>query len=106
MGQTDTRAAWLTPAFAASTLLAFGLRAGRLEYQSLWYDEGSSIFLARQSLAAITRGAAGDIHPPLYYYLLHFWMKFAGDGEYGARFLSVCTGVLVVALLFVLGRWL
>jgi hypothetical protein len=85
-------------------LLGFGLRAGRLEYQSLWYDEGSSIFLARQPLGAITSGAAHDIHPPLYYYLLHFWMAAGGSSEYAVRFLSLGAGLAVVPLLFVLGR--
>src|SRR5579862_6380418 len=91
---------------AGSLLLAFGLRVERLDFQSLWYDEGSSIYLARQSLSAITAGAANDIHPPLYYYLLHFWMGAAGQSEYGVRFLSAITGVLIVVLLFALGRLL
>jgi len=85
-------------------LIAFALRAGRLEFQSLWYDEGSSVYLSRQSLAAITSGTAHDIHPPLYYYFLHFWMGAAGEGEYAVRFLSLLAGVLIVALLHALGR--
>ncbi|HEX6511992.1 MAG TPA: glycosyltransferase family 39 protein, partial [Chloroflexota bacterium] len=85
-------------------LLAFALRVGRLEYQSLWYDEGSSVYLAGQTLGAITRGAAHDIHPPLYYYLLHFWMAAAGQTEYAVRSLSVAAGMLIVALLLALGR--
>ncbi|MDE3077701.1 MAG: glycosyltransferase family 39 protein, partial [Chloroflexota bacterium] len=85
-------------------LAAFGLRVARLEFQSLWYDEGSSIFLSRQSLAAITSGAAHDIHPPLYYYLLHFWMLAAGRSEFAVRSLSVAAGLLTVVLVFALGR--
>ncbi|MFI5266116.1 MAG: glycosyltransferase family 39 protein [Chloroflexota bacterium] len=85
-------------------LVAFALRAGRLDFQSLWYDEGSSLYLSRQSLGAITNGTAHDIHPPLYYYFLHFWMAAAGQGEYAVRFLSLLAGVLIVALLYVLGR--
>ena len=85
-------------------LVAFGLRAARLEYQSLWYDEGSSLFLSRQSLPAITAGTANDIHPPLYYYLLHFWMLAAGRTEFAVRGLSLLQGVLVVALVLALGR--
>ncbi len=49
-------------------------------------------------------GTANDIHPPLYYYILHFWMLAAGQTEFAVRSLSVITGVLLVALLFVLGR--
>ncbi len=84
--------------------MGFALRVGRLDYQSLWYDEGSSVYLARQSLGAITTGAAHDIHPPLYYYLLHWWMAAAGQSEFALRSLSVATGLLIVPLLYVLGR--
>ncbi len=85
-------------------LLAFALRVGRLEYQSLWYDEGSSVFLARQDFGAITFGADHDIHPPLYYYVLRLGMLLGGDSEYAVRFLSVISGALIVALAYALGR--
>lgn len=88
----------------ALLLLAFGLRAVRLGYQSLWYDEGSSVYLARQGLAAIARGAAADIHPPLYYYLLHCWALGSGYGEFGIRMLSVALGTLLAAVTLILGR--
>ena len=55
-------------------------------------------------MSAITSGTAHDIHPPLYYYFLHFWMAAAGQGEYAVRFLSLLAGVLMVALLYALGR--
>ncbi len=53
-------------------LVAFALRVYALSAQSLWNDEGTSVALSQLSLEAITNGAARDIHPPLYYYLLHF----------------------------------
>ncbi len=76
---------------------AFLLRVYALGGQSLWNDEGTSVALASRSLEAIADGAAKDIHPPLYYFLLHFWMPLAGDSEYSVRFLSVVAGVLLVA---------
>ncbi len=86
-------------------LVAFALRVYALSAQSLWNDEGTSVALSSLSLQAITNGAARDIHPPLYYYLLHFWMPLvgnpsAGSGEYAVRFLSVIAGVLTVAVTF------
>ena len=82
----------------------FALRVNRLGVQSLWNDEGTSIALAHLSLPAIAVGAAHDIHPPLYYFLLHFWMEPAGDGEFAVRFLSVLAGVLLIAATFRLAR--
>lgn len=81
-------------------LIAFALRVYALGAQSLWNDEGTSVALSSLSLSAIVDGAARDIHPPLYYFLLHFWMPFVGTSEYAVRFLSVVAGVLVVALTF------
>ncbi len=86
--------------------LALGLRLYRLAAQSLWYDEGISLNLAGRSVADITRAALADIHPPVYYYLLHFWTRLAGSSEFSARFLSAASGVLAVCLLYRLGRLL
>ncbi|MCL4490142.1 MAG: glycosyltransferase family 39 protein [Chloroflexi bacterium] len=83
---------------------AFALRVFRLEYQSLWYDEAFSVYLAHFSLADITARTAADIQPPLYYYLLHFWMALAGDSEFAVRALSLFFGVLTIPLLYATGR--
>lgn len=91
---------WLLVSLTA----AFALRAYRLDAQSLWNDEGTSVALAPLSLSAIVDAAAKDIHPPLYYFLLHFWIPFGGVSEFAVRFLSVLAGVLVVALTFRLAR--
>ena len=81
------------------TLLALGLRLYRLDAQSLWYDEGFSVYLGRMDLAQITERTAADIQPPLYYYLLHGWIGFLGDGEMALRGLSLLFGVLTVPLI-------
>lgn len=82
----------------------FALRLFRLGADSLWYDETVSLFLARQDLAALTSHTAGDIHPPLYYYLLHFWGTLAGWSEFSAAFLSLGFGMLLLALTYRAGR--
>jgi mannosyltransferase len=84
-------------------LVAFGLRLYRLGYQSLWYDEAVSIHLATKDLLGLTQHTAGDIHPPLYYYLLHFWIKVAGSSEFSAAFLSLIFGILLIAGCYRLG---
>jgi mannosyltransferase len=84
--------------------LALGLRLYRLDAQSLWNDEGTSVALAQRDLATITRNAAADIHPPLYYYLLHFWVRRVGTGESAVRSLSVLAGLLLVGVTYLLAR--
>jgi len=85
-------------------LLAFLLRLYRLDHQSLWYDEGFSVYLAGMSLGEITARTASDIHPPLYYYLLHLWLGPFGDSEFVLRFFSLIFGLLTVPLIHALGR--
>lgn len=85
-------------------LLAFALRAFRLDGQSLWYDEGNSAALATRSISQIVSGAAADIHPPLYYILLSWWSQIGGASEFSLRFLSVAFGLLLVAVIYKLGQ--
>ncbi len=82
------------------TVLGLGLRLYRLDAQSLWYDEGFSVYLARMDLAEITARTAADIQPPLYYYLLHGWIELWGDDELALRSLSVLFGVLTAPLMY------
>lgn len=88
------------------TALTFALRVYHLASQSLWYDEAFSVYLAGMSLPEITSRTAADIHPPLYYYLLHFWIQLAGTSEFSVRFLSAFFGVLIVPLTYQLARQL
>lgn len=84
--------------------LAAGLRFYRLDAQSFWNDEGNAIRAAQRPIPLVIAAAAGDIHPPGYYLLLHFWRIPTGDSEFAVRALSVYTGLLTVALTGRLGR--
>ncbi len=84
--------------------LAFGLRFYRLDAQSLWNDEGTSVALAQRDLVSIARDSARDIHPPLYYWLLSGWVRLSGTGEAAVRSLSATLGVVLIALTYALGR--
>ncbi len=89
--------------FIGILLLGFALRVYRLGVDSLWYDETVSALLARKSLAEMWAHTARDIHPPLYYALLHFWRLLAGGSEYSLAFFSVWFGVAGVAMVGYLG---
>ncbi|WP_339447928.1 glycosyltransferase family 39 protein [Pseudomonas sp. EA_5y_Pfl2_R50] len=89
---------WLLPIM----LLAAAVRFYDLTAAAIWGDEGSSVLLARYSLAQIWDHAAFDVHPPLYFMLLHGWIELFGDGIFAVRCLSVLTGIAAVGL----GIWL
>ncbi len=91
---------------ALIVLFALAVRVYRLDGHSLWYDEGTSVALALRDVPTIIQSAAADIHPPLYYLLLHGWVRLVGAGEIAVRLLSVLAGVAVVGLTFLLGRLL
>lgn len=88
-------------------LLAFGLRILQLDRQPIWWDEAISIHLAGGSLAEIVDNRAGNLHPPLYFFLLKGWVALAGDSAFSVRFLSAWFSVLLVPALYAFGRrWL
>ncbi|MBL7182909.1 MAG: glycosyltransferase family 39 protein [Anaerolineae bacterium] len=91
-------------AIIAVIILAFALRIYRLDHQSIWYDEGVSVYFANQGLKDLVAGVSADNHPPLHFFSLHLWLKLAGQSEFSIRFLSLISGVLSVPLLFKLGR--
>src|SRR5512139_2866694 len=91
---------------AAILILAAAARFFQLDAQSFWNDEGTSARVAERSLPLITAAAIGDIHPPLYYYALHFWRGLFGASEFALRSLSAVLGVVLVGLIFLLGRQL
>ncbi|MCL5025884.1 MAG: glycosyltransferase family 39 protein, partial [Chloroflexi bacterium] len=88
------------PALLVVLLLAFGLRVYELGKLSLYGDFAYSVYAARQGLAAIAQERVLDGHPPLYYYLLHFWMLLSGQTELTTRMLSVLIGMLAVPLAY------
>lgn len=85
-------------------LLAFGLRLYRLAFQSIWWDEGHSIFVAAHPIPQIPTLPAMDVHPPAYFALLHGWMAVAGHSEFALRYLSVGFSLLTVALIWRFAR--
>ncbi len=85
-------------------LLSFFLRVHRIGEQRVWWDEGWSVWVSRFSVADILRQTGNDVHPPLYFELLHLWRLLSGDGEAGLRLLSALLGTLTVALTYALGR--
>jgi 4-amino-4-deoxy-L-arabinose transferase-like glycosyltransferase len=55
-------------------------------------------------LTETTRITAYDVHPPLYLWLLHAWLRLVGESEFAVRYLSLIGGVLTVALCYVVAR--
>lgn len=97
------RALWLLIPAA----VALVLRVLRLDWQPLWWDEGYSVYFAGEPLPRMAWLTAHDIHPPLYYALLHGWSLLTGGASpVTLRLFSVTAGVAAVLLLGWLGQLL
>ncbi len=93
--------------------IAIALRLVNLDGRPLWYDEAFAVLYAEKSFStmlhgtlASTHGVAADVHPLLYYTILHVWMQLFGQSPGAVRMLSVLLGVATVGMAYLVGRLL
>ena len=72
--------------------------------QSLWRDEAFSYVLSKNSVFNIVIFTSQDFNPPLYYLLLHFWMKLIGNSEVSMRSLSFIFHILTCYVVYKLTK--
>ena len=90
---------------AGITAVGFILRVWEIGAKGLWLDEAFSVWLGWKPLGELLSWLVNiDQHPPLYYTLLHFWIKIAGDNPDNVRMLSAILGTLTIPVMFLLGR--
>ncbi|QXZ15638.1 glycosyltransferase family 39 protein [Pseudomonas sp. AO-1] len=80
-------------ALAAVLIIALCVRFYSITVPVIWYDEAYSLLLAREAPARIWALTALDVHPPLYYVLLHYWVAVWGESPLAARAFSVLADV-------------
>lgn len=84
--------------FILILMIAFSFRLWQLGTQSLWHDEGWSVFSAYNPFAPMgIRGA--DLNAPWAYYAsLGGWLRVVGDSVWAMRYWSLLLGVITVAV--------
>ena len=99
---------WGTWATAFKVVICLALAAGAVlrfvTKSPLWLDEALSVNIARLPLGDITGALRHDGHPPLYYVLLHGWMRAFGEGDVAVRALSGVFSLLAIPLTWIAGR--
>ena len=85
-------------------LLGLALRVQRLDFQPLWWDEGYSVWFATDPIGEMLALTSQDIHPPLYYALLHAWIALLGPAPPTLRLFSVYVSLPAIALIYVAAR--
>ena len=93
-------------AVVSLTVLAVAFGLFRLDHNSVWLDEATSVAIARQDLAALVQQSWGPTEAGnmfLYYLLMHAAPWSLGS-EVGARLLSVISAALTVPFIYLTGR--
>ena len=95
----------------ALLLLGFWLRVHNLDAFSFWTDEGLTPARSGYPIAQILRNeiviqgyVSTDPPPPLYYLIIHVTRQLFGLSDFAFRYPSVLFGVLLIPLLYQLGR--
>jgi mannosyltransferase len=93
---------------ATIILTGLFLRTYDLSTESLWCDELTSIKLAHMNLKQILQDRMSKtvVNPPLYFYILHYWIKVFGDTGFSVRLPSVIFGTLSVYMIYKIGALL
>ena len=95
-----------TPGLVA--LVAFDVLAGLIlrfsTTSKMWLDEVLSVNISRDGLGQIVDHLRHDGAPPLYYFLLHFWMKLVGTSDFSVRALSGLLSIATLPFVFVVAR--
>jgi 4-amino-4-deoxy-L-arabinose transferase-like glycosyltransferase len=85
-------------------ILGCFLRILNLGKHSFWCDEFLAISLGEHSIKwMIDYITYNDAHPPLFYILVHFWLKF-GKNESSLRTLPLLFGILCIPTSYLFGE--
>ena len=72
-------------------MLEFLFRSTPLMFfvQDFWRDEAFTVLLAKRNFFEMILLTSKDFNPPLYYALIHFWIKLFGQSEIAVRSVSL-----------------
>lgn len=72
--------------------------------RAYWIDEGISVGIASHPLSQLPRLLREDGSPPLFYVLLHFWMKLFGTSEAATHTLPLLISLSAIPVAYWAGR--
>jgi 4-amino-4-deoxy-L-arabinose transferase-like glycosyltransferase len=93
---------WLILAIGCIVAVGIGLRF--FTQSNLWADEVLSVNIARLPMADLQDALRQDGAPPLYYALLHYWMRVFGTDDAPVRAMSGVFGVATIVPVWFAGR--
>ncbi|MFX1504267.1 MAG: glycosyltransferase family 39 protein, partial [Promethearchaeota archaeon] len=84
--------------------IAIYLRMINIISEQLWHDEGGTILYVNSTWQHLYVKVVEEKNPILYYTILKLWYHLFGDSVFSLRLLSVIFSILIVPVLFLLGK--
>lgn len=88
----------------ACVVVAVGVALRFWTRSDLWLDEALTVNIAHLPLRDLHAALRRDGAPPLFYVLLHFWMRAFGTSDLAVRSLSGVIGVATLPVAWAAGR--
>jgi mannosyltransferase len=85
---------------ASLVVVNIALKFFQVSDASIWLDEAHTANQALKSISEIISDSAKDQNPPLYFMVMHFWIKVFGISESGIRSFSILMSVITIPVLF------
>ncbi|HSA05954.1 MAG TPA: glycosyltransferase family 39 protein [Candidatus Gastranaerophilales bacterium] len=87
-------------------ITGFLLRMWHLDKpEGLWFDEMHTYIEARMPIGDLFKlYFTKHIHAPLFYIILHYWMKLFGEADFVLRVLPVIFGALTIPVAYLCGK--
>lgn len=79
------------------------LRIYNLDKESIWVDEGISVFRANLDPTSLIINLIQNVHPPFYFLNLHYWVGIFRDSELSIRCLSVIFSFFAMGMIYRVG---
>lgn len=75
-----------------------------LNWDSYLFDEQISVSIAQKPIADMWSYLKWEMHPPLHFYYLHYWLEAFGSSEISGRVSSLLLGLLSIIAIYFLGK--
>jgi mannosyltransferase len=92
------------PAIGAAALVLAGIGLRFVSVGPLWLDEAQSVSIASGPLHLLPDALRSDGAPPLWYVLLHVWIRLFGDSTYSVRLMAAFPAIAALPVARSLGR--
>lgn len=91
------------PALGLMVILGGIFRMMVLIQKNIWFDEALTFYFSRLPVISLIKAVLLDSNPPLYYLMIHFWLKF-GNSDIFLRLPSLIFNLAVIPVIYMLGK--